>query len=399
MADHSLDPQPSATESSLPTEKQAETPPSSPTPPTVMKTKSPVVYIVGFLIALIVISVAATSAFAYAVTYQQLSVGNPDLEKSIQQTVQRLPFTPKTPEFLLESMAEAQKTVSKHSFDLSIATQSDTLAAPLGLNSLELSAKGKVDYSNLENIQTDLQASLSNQYNLQMRKKDQMIYVKLDKLPEYVYLLLSLPKEKVDPLLTQWISFDVTPLNTDAKKYLDDQSEQSNASEKMVDRMRDILKEPAILAKFKQSSEKVGDHDAYKLEFVADPVTIDYLGKEIEKEMAKDYPSQSLYYTQQEEKKLSDTVKALTINVWIDKQSYYMRKMISSVTVAVPDYSSMGLGAANPLDPTTTPTKEMQFAIALTLDQFGEVVQVDAPSPSITSEEMLKQLQAIPVSP
>lgn len=388
-SDQPINSTPSTLETTQPLAPTAETVPHK-------KRRSIAIYVIAFVIALFVILGSATTALAYAITYQRFSLGNPPLEKMIQHEVLSLSFTPKTPEFLLESMAEAQQKVSKHTFDVSVATKSDDLLSSLNLTNLDVQLKGYVDYTNLKNVKLSMDGSLSNQYNMKVRSNSNLIYVKFEKIPQIVFSLLGLNQEQSESILTQWISFDTTPLETDARKYLDENSSKSTPTDHVVQRLRDLLKEPAIIAKFTQSDDIVDGHETYKLHFAGDPVTIDYLGRELHKAAAQDgsTASQSLLYMQKNEEKLSDTVKQFNIDVWIDKKSYYMRKMVSAVSIETP---SRGLSAlATPL-PSEEATKKSvsQFALSLSLDHFGEEMAVETPPTSITMDELIKQLTAI----
>lgn len=341
-------------------------------------------YIVGVIIACFVIIASLLISGSYAIAYQNVSIGSPTLEVAITRFVQALPFAPKTPLYLLAKMVDAQNQVSKHQFDASIAMNSNQLSSQIGLQNLDAQMHGNIDYSDKKNVITNFDINISNQYLASVRKPDSIIYVKADKIPALFFLLFGINEQQSQLFMNQWIAVDTAPLETEARKKLEENTQITAQSQQIVNRVSQIMSSSVVQSKLSQSQEELDTVPTYKLHFVADPATIDYLGEELEK-ITNNSPTQSLLYAQNDTQKPSDVIKDLTIDLWIDQKQYYLRKLSIATSITDPQNSR---SFSEQLAPSSDLIKAV---LVLKFSNFGENFSVEKPSSFTTLEDLAQQ--------
>lgn len=341
-----------------------------------VKKRGPV--ILALFLVLIFFLISAVGTFAYFVAAEKININNDNLKKTISKAVFSIPFIPKTPKYVLELAIAAHKKVSRNSFDFSLATSSESFTSILGSSQMDIQIKGYTDYSDIKQPKGYFNFSLTKELNFDAKLINKMVYLKVNKIPLVVYTMLKIDPQQVSPLLENWISYDMTPMETKARKSLEGSSLSQAPSEvdkKIIELVSKIGKED-ILPALKMSSDKVDSFATYKIELVMTPQLMDKIQTEAEKQ----YPQTSSSGLNKKYK-ASDIIKNTVFNFWIDQKDYYMRKGTLVFTYDIPGDFTTG----SSLIPFEAP-KPAQVSIAFVFSDFGKEIPVEPPVNSITPE-------------
>lgn len=322
-----------------------------------------------FIILVFLLFVLLLSGAAYAIAYEKIKIGNPQIEKKVSDFVQGLPFVPKTPKYLLTQAAKAHQKISRHRFDLSLATESDGLASSFGTNKLDIQAKGAVDYSDAKNPKLTLNASLTKDFSLDIRKPDKMIYLKINQLPPLLLTVFGFsPGPQLDAVLENWFSWDTSTLDTEARR-------STSFTNQFAENAIDKLLTEKLLNSIKVTQEKIDTFDTYRLNLPLNKELLDTL-------------DQKSAYTAQ--LKLSDYITDMVLDLWIDKKDYYVRKISTSFKAKSGNLGTMSflpIPMLGNLPQTTT-----KFSGVLKLSDFDAPVKIETPTKSIPYDEFFKLL-------
>jgi len=369
-------------------QSQVLTPPE--TPPEAPKSRKKLfLFLILLFFFLLLIGAGGVT---YAVAYEKIKLEKyPDVQKKVSAFVQSIPFMPKTPKFLLAKSALAHQEVTKQSFDVSIAVDSADLASSFGLTTIDAKVAGAVDYSDPKNVIFFMDASVTKDFNFELRKKDKFLYFKINKLPALLLAFMGLKTETFTPLLEKWVSYDTTPLDTEARRSIQDQ-EIDPLSQEFIDENFNKYIDEEVLGKMVLESVTEEGMEMYKITLTADSDLIDHLGDKLEAERSKQ--SGATLQSQDEKTKLSDMVKKLKWEIFIDKKDYYMRKLVIVADLEVDNSSTLGspfLGTSSSLSEKSKAT----FAFAFKSGKFGEEVVVEVPASAMTFEEFTNLISEI----
>lgn len=327
-----------------------------------------------FIILVFLLFVLLLSGAAYAIAYEKIKIGNPQIEKKVSDFVQGLPFVPKTPKYLLTQAAQTHQKISRHRFDLSLAVESDSFISSLGINKADIQITGAVDYSDLNNPKLAVNASLTKDFNIDIKKPDKMIYFKINKVPPLLLTPLGFKQgPELNSVLDNWFSYDASTLDTEARRNLDSSKKETSLTNQFAENAIDKLLTEKLLDSIKVTQEKIDTFDTYRLNLP------------LNKELLDTIDQKSAYTAQL---KLSDYITDMVLDLWIDKKDYYVRKISTSFKV------KYGNSATTNLLPIVgnIQSTSMSFSGVLKLSNFQEPVSIDRPAKSITYEEFLEML-------
>ncbi len=349
------------------------------------------------LLSLFSVIILSLSGLFYAIAYEKIKLEKyPDFQKKVSLFVMNISFMPKTPRFILEKSAIAHQKVTKQSFDVSVAVDSSNLSNYFGFADLDFQFKGDLDYTNPKNIFGNLEIFFTKDFNIELRKKDKMLYFKIKKLPTTLFAFLGLDSKSFDPIIDKWVFIDTTPLDTEARKSLEKDTEMSPLSEKFLDENFDKYFDDVILSKIKLTSSKDEELDVYKISLEADSQLIDYLGKKIE-DMQKQkynysYPKNSTANIE----KISDIIKKFNLEIAIDKEKYFTRKIVTQIDIEYDESKNTNLlPIENFLGPLSSSNNQVSVATVIKFSNFGEEVIVEEPQETMSSEEFSNRISLI----
>ncbi len=355
------------------------------------KPKKIILILVAVVVAVVIIAGAGLGVAA-AIAYGKISINNPALEKQVTQTVLGLPFMPKTPEYLLTAALTAQSKVSKHSVNLSMAVDTGSPIPDLGISSIDVSLTGAVDYSNPKNTRLTLNGSVTKDFNVDLRKDTSILYFKINKVPLMIATLYGIKDtDKLNQVLTNWVAWDTSSLNTPARTTLEQNQPQTTSyTNEAVQKVINTLEDQKVAKAIVVSDDKVDSFATYKLDLKPTPDLIDQISNDIASPSAV-APGVTSNYTPP---KTSDYVKDMEVAMWIDKSSYYVRKLSVSLKMVTPSANSLGALGGVPITGLGNST-QVSIASVLILSDFGKDVAVETPSQSITPDKYVQQIMAL----
>lgn len=277
--------------------------------------------IIFFFIAILILALIGGGT-VYAIAYDKLKINNPEIEKKIAQFVQGLPFAPKTPKFLLNAAMAAHEKATSFDFNISVAAKSNGLTSLLGTNQGDVSIQGFIDYKDPARINFSLNGGLSTDFNIDVRKKDQFYYLKLNKIPLTILALVGIKDQSlIQPVLENWVGIDITPPNTEARKALDAQKSQDVPINDKVNEELNKLMEKVFLNAIVVSSEDLDQEKTYKLVFTPNTAVWDFIDKQRDDEYKKQYPTLPVPIT-----KTADMFEKFVVTIWLGQKDYLIRK-------------------------------------------------------------------------
>lgn len=391
----SLDPQTPAVIPTTQTETLVPPPPIK----SGMRLRTKIIAIVLILLALLLV---LSLSGLYALAYHKVELSQyPEVQKKIEFFVMELPYTPKSVRYLLYKSATAEKNYSSQSFDISAAIETNSPTPQIvGLSNFDFEAKGDVDIKDPKNPLMNMNLSITKDFNLDLKVKDKFLYFKINKLPQGLLALFGLATELTDPLTNIWVSYDTTPLQTDARKLLDEKQDESQVFNTDVSKEIEKYIDKGIMEKIDVSK---GDDDGvpvYKMHLDATPEMIDKLDEKL-KEKSKETQTNDLYIqdTNTTPRKLSDGLKNLTFDMWVDQTNYYTRRISISFKVTPDSTISENLKESNVLGLQTSPlaglSSEANVAMVMKFSEFGKTVAVDIPADVLTFEEYSGKLSEL----
>lgn len=333
-----------------------------------------------FLLVLFVGTFGVGSAAA-AIAYGKLPINNPGITKPITAFILGLPFTPKTPDYILERAYLAEKNIKQTSFDASFATnlpQLDTLGA--GLGKIDMEAKGAIDYADVNNVAFSLNSSVTRDFNFDLREKNQVIYFKVNQFPAALEPFFQATYgDMLNTIKQNWISFDVSSLDTAARRQLDAQS-VSQATDFNLNSLLD----KEVVSEMKLSDSMANNFPVYKISLDADDALVNDLGHSIQKQQG-DLQSNSPFSN------ASNVIKNLKMSLLVDKSTFYIQEAdISfdenyggSMVPNINNIQTQVLGAQ---------AQSIPVSMVIKLSDFNKPVNVDAPASSIPAEQLYTQL-------
>lgn len=339
---------------------------------------------VALVIVLLLLFLSGTGA--YLIAYEKIKLDSaPKFQAAVANLVMSLPFTPKTPKYLLFKSMYAHQEATSHEFDVSVAITSSGFTELVGFANIDLETKGAVSYDDPSNLETTLNASITKDFNFDFRKKDKLIYFKINKIPTLLLSFIGIESEKFDPLLNQWVYYDTTPLQTEARKYYEENEGEESLSEKYINETLESLLDEKLLEALTVSKGEDDDAKVYKLSLVADDEIVNHLQEVIEQRASANNTSRT--YSDVlgiSDFRLSDIVKNLKAEVWFDRKSFYTRRITTSFDMVTDQtYLDSGSFGIPLLDSENT----VNFVLLAKFVNFGKAVVVDTPPGAVTFEE------------
>ena len=337
--------------------------------PQTEKPANPLVFTIMLIFIFLIIG--GIFGAVYAVAYGAIDINNPSISQPISNFVQSLPFTPKTPRYLIVSAVKSQEKISKESFDISMAMRSNSLQNVFGSSTAEVAAKGSIDYSNLKNIKLTTNISITKDFNADIRSVDSKVYFKINKLPMTLLAFAGLTDSDTNNLIADWVSYDTSTLGTEAGKILD-QKGSGSTQENFSDKIQNIFFNEQVLKNITVTDDIIAKTNAYKLTLNADADTINYLDKAINQEFN---PTATIGQT-----KASDVINNLVVNMWVEKNTYYLRKISISFTA---------------ISGTDTQKTSSDIAFTYSLSDLNADFSVEIPQSSIPMDKFILRIEQL----
>lgn len=353
--------------------------------------------LLGILGVFVLVILSAVGAL-YALAYHVIELKSyPELQQKVEFMVMEIPGTPKSARYLFYKAVTSQEMYTSNTFDISAAVTSTNAVSYLTLGNFDIAITGESDVKDPQNPVFSMNVSLMKDLNFDIKAKDKMVYFKVNKVPSTILASIGVPEEMITPMTNTWVSYDTTPLQTEARTYLEETTSETASLSQGDQVFTELSKyiDESVISSFIVTKGIDGGNDIYKLELNATPEMIDTIVSKIESE----YAANNGFGSSVQSQKASDSLKNLDIEIWLDAKTYYVRRVASSFTIN-PQSSSDVVGAGafglGTPDLYSLLKSDIRVALVMKFSEFGKEVQVTAPSDAITFEEyMLRLTQAM----
>jgi hypothetical protein len=338
--------------------------------------KSPVLGIaICLLFTIIVLGLASFTAYA-AYSPSRPSFISASTQKNLALFVYHLPLTPKTPKLILLATANTPKVLTTYTPDLSISANISSTAVSTA--SLDLRLQGPIDFSNPQNPKFDVAASINlnvmgTSYKSQghIRGLDKKAYFKIDVLPDN--LPIPVEAQKLTPIFANWITYDTTGLDTEARNNLDQASQKQSLIDSTRQKIQDILQNDTVLKEVKLiGTETINGVPTYHLHVNPSQAALRQIASQLT-------PT---------EKELATNTQYLSIDVWFGIQDSLPRKLTFQSITNLPTMSTASsmFGDLN--------SSKLSLSVVLTLNDIGKPASVSVPSPTMSTTEFTQAINA-----
>jgi hypothetical protein len=337
----------------------------------------------------------ATPAAVWAIAYEKIELRSaPEFQQKVSYVVMSLPFTPKTAKFILIKSTLAGQDITSSSFDISAAIDSSQADDLFGLNKFDFSVNGAASYADPKNINTYFNLSITKDFNMDFRKKEDDVYFKINKVPSFLLNLIGIRTETISPLINRWVHYDAKSLDTDARKMLDEKPKADESKEAIESFERVFDKKLLSAITVKEAKEEEVPVYVLTLKFTDD--LLDHFFRNVERESSRDV---NLQLQNKNTLKPSDNVKNMNLEFSIEKDSYNFRK-VSTYFDFVADNKLVDLQTnSNVLGITSpsffSPGDKVSVAIIATFKDYGKMVIVETPEEAMGFEEFGNKLSEI----
>lgn len=343
------------------------------TPPRKFRIKKKVL-LLGLLILLI--GGLATTFAALGAGALKLSFIPEEIALSLVKTYAKLPLVPKKPIHILLLSLDSSLEIKTFSLDTSLSMEGLDLAI-----SGDVEVKGEEANASLHLRGKSTSPGTSFDLEADLVSLERILYFKIDTLESP--LLSILTTLDLDPILGNWWRYDLSPLETQARKELEESQgeEAKTLTQKAQKKALEIFSEPEILkAVVLEEAEKIGEEESYHLKV---SVTKEFFGKIWE--VLREEP-----LTAQEKEGLEksfEAVEDLELDLWIGKNSRVARKI--RITFSL----SPSLGAS---DGSITPylglLQTFAGALVIEIPKINTPVSITAPLDSSDVQDLVELL-------
>ncbi|HLE48451.1 MAG TPA: hypothetical protein VI819_00235 [Patescibacteria group bacterium] len=379
-------------------------PNQNPIKPEKPKSKFPKILLV-LLLAFFLLFLVSGITLAFLISYDVYHLPfAPDAQDKLKFAVLSLPFTKKTPEFIVEKALFSHKKIASHDFELSAAFDAPEIGGILPLAKLDAVVKGDISYKDPTNILTNLEMNFNKDFDMNLLVKDKIVYFKVNKLPTNYLTVFGFNEEAIKKHLEKWYFIDTEPLDSEARIQLDSTKKDKPITDQIIEKTLEFMNDRKIQSAVKLESTNYQDNKVYKLSINADDALTDYIFEKISEESegnllteAKVLGIDTDIFTQSENNpepsKPSDVVKNFYLEAMFDRRSYLLRKSLISFDIVIEkqyaeELYSMGI-FSNPL---TQDEIKMRFSLATTFDNFAKEVEVNVPDGVTDFDELTKDL-------
>lgn len=345
-----------------------------------------------------------------------------------------VPLLPKTAEQVLVVAVDRNTKINSYAPDFSFSAKIG--AGSVSLASMDFHVAGPVDFTPDKKTSMDLTADAflsfagnSYQLNGKLRKIEDKLYFKLDKLPDALLGLYSTyssysiygsgldgssqkdsaseTKEIADNInkaLANWIVYDNGGLQSEARKNLDKGEDSSVINAVRKNTQEFLLKSNTLPEVKRLKDEAVGGVDSYHLSLTPSKALI----KKIFLEYALSNKSEaSTYYTNPDQKDLSllaNAIDSVQIDAYFGKKDLILTKTSLTSQIKLDSFSNY-LGGSSPLGGSTSPTPllgilgtdslinaRLSISTVVLAKDVNKPVSVAIPAPVKTSQEFMQIL-------
>jgi len=244
---------------------------------------------------------------------------------------------------------------------------------------------GDIDYLDLENLKAKMNVSVVKEFDMDIVTVGDKAYLRVNKVPSLVLSFVGISSDKISPFLGTWVALEQEDLYGSGT--VQNPTPSSGMTGDELAKSLELALEEKVLAAMEMTEELLDGKKSYKFHFSPSADLLDYIMKR-----AGDINNQDSSYSG--DYKASDYYKDLSLDVWVDANTYYTTKV--SVSIVLDSGSSLPGGSAFLDDPLSMLGSSQQFDIAfvMKLSNHGNVPEIVAPADAKSVEQFSKELEA-----
>jgi hypothetical protein len=242
----------------------------------------------------------------------------------------------------------------------------------------------------------DINLMLTKELNVDIKTVDKTGYVRLNKLPSILALYLQMEPKDLEVFQNQWISFDMEPVDSEARKNIDEYAKKESDKEKAAQKkLEDYLKKE-VVPKMKMTKEQLDGQATYKFVVPLNQTQVERIGdilndtRTIERKVDKDTKNGK-------EKDLSENpfkIEEFVLTFWIGQKDYYMTKSVVAMKVKSEAPSSTSRSVTpNPLFPVPTFSNEsFDVVMVAKLKDINKPFKVEKPAGALSTDDFMQKI-------
>ena len=317
----------------------------------------------GLFALILIIAIGLGSAVVYASV--QIPFLSSDQEKIVNLLMYRIPFLPKTPKQILLAASESRSIITRYTPEFSMSgTVSNTA---ISLASFDVKIAGPLDFTPGSPAKFDLTldggvsvAGTSYTTSGKVQKSGEVVYGKIDAVSDSILdLYLGFAATGQDPessreeisanlkkVFENWVMYDISSIDSEAREALTNRNQDQSLIDTTRRDAQRVLLEEAIVNDIKRLPDEVVDNTStYHLQYAPDSEgirTVLGIVRDIAQEKSS---SQTMSMTdedaQQAVDRIAESVKKLTVDVYIGKSDLILRRMSLQTDIIFPELADM----------------------------------------------------------
>src|SRR3989338_2727078 len=317
----------------------------------------------GLFALILIIAIGLGSAVVYASV--QIPFLSSDQEKIVNLLMYRIPFLPKTPKQILLAASETKSIITRYTPEFSMSgTVSNTA---ISLASFDVKIAGPLDFTPGSPAKFDLTldggvsvAGTSYTTSGKVQKSGEVVYGKIDAVSDSILdLYLGFAATGQDPessreemsanvkkVFENWVMYDISSIDSEARDALTNRNQDQSLIDTTRRDAQRVLLEEAIVNDIKRLPDEVVDNTStYHLQYAPDSEGIRAMLGIVRDIAQEKSSSQTMSMTdkdaQQAVDRIAESVKKLTVDVYIGKSDLILRRMSLQTDIIFPELADM----------------------------------------------------------
>ncbi len=356
----------------------------------------------GFLVIILLFLVAAAGGLVYAVAYDKLSLGMPEIEQQIKNSVMSLPFTPKTASYVIQQGVASSSDLKTAEFDARFTVDLEGFEQELGmiqmpmmdLSKFTLTANGKIDQTDMMAPKLDANLNIMDLFDMDMRMVNtQEVYLKLNKVSELITSATGVSRQDFDQGMNIWVQF--ADMSSTGFSTNEPEIDTQKIIKKVTEETNEIFTQE-LTANMTLSEETIDNKPVYHINWKPS-------GQEI-KELVKNYLllvmdiSADMYpeqvsdireakqeildsFEDENADELFMAMRNVNFDVYYTKDNYYMYKSVFDMDVVEPDDSVASSYRTEP--------QVIKLHMDVNYSNHNQPMQIQAPAEYKTFQEIM----------
>ena len=331
-----------------------------------------------------------------------------ELRRKLVVLMANVPFAPKTTEQVLLSALKSSQEITRYNMDFSVAASVGEVGTETA--KVDFGVKGPIDINDAANPLFDLDmevgvnaaGTLYKVGALVKKSNDKKIYVKLESISDSIWDTVSAfvgsgnrdpqiveqYKQMFEPLFKNWILYDLSDLDTDARRAMDEHNTETEANVRAMEMFDDLINRPQVRKEFELvGKEDVYGFKAYHVSWKPSDVTIQMLMSEyLKSESAAEF-------NRSVDKDLDQFVKvvdSMNLDFWFREDDFLMTKVSAVMKMDFSNVSDeLSYGDLGMMDSLGGGFGRMSVAYSLAMEPLDEPLVVSMPENVLTLPELM----------